>query len=405
MTDQETKPNASITNINYDCLERIFDFMDLKDLLNTAQTCKRLQLAAAAKFGYEHGSKLVFFECEDDGFLIRRHFRMHIPDHQMVRAKISVRHNSVIVTGLKLQLPFLRCLGAKISHLHFEKSHCKIAFDQYINQYCADTLKSFTIRGRKEFTIEKPFENLENLVIENGDMNETFRSYINWYPNLRSLEMFSANIRVPRIRPLEHLEKLIIRNTDLADKLPCFVDWYPNLRHLEMHYVDVDTDYLAVSFPHLEHLGITMCPSAMMHIVNLLKANLQLQRLDILMTNRIGIATSFPLLLNMISAHQSISKFKVTLRATALVLAAELQQLANEHPLITELSLQQYRFTADDAVAFINQLKSLTKFEFCVENESQCKRIQDQLNDEWQSKYERADALPLVYTIVLNRNR
>lgn len=36
---RETK---TITNICYDCLERIFDFLDLESLVNVAGTCKRL---------------------------------------------------------------------------------------------------------------------------------------------------------------------------------------------------------------------------------------------------------------------------------------------------------------------------------------------------------------------------
>lgn len=43
------------TNIYYDCLERIFDYLDLESLLNLAQTCKRLQIAAAAKFSDAYG--------------------------------------------------------------------------------------------------------------------------------------------------------------------------------------------------------------------------------------------------------------------------------------------------------------------------------------------------------------
>lgn len=31
----------SLTNIYYNCLERILEFLDIKDLLSVAQTCKR----------------------------------------------------------------------------------------------------------------------------------------------------------------------------------------------------------------------------------------------------------------------------------------------------------------------------------------------------------------------------
>lgn len=50
-----TTEKKTITKINYDCLERIFYFLDLKSLLMVAQTCKRLKMAAAVKFGDDFG--------------------------------------------------------------------------------------------------------------------------------------------------------------------------------------------------------------------------------------------------------------------------------------------------------------------------------------------------------------
>lgn len=425
MADEETRPEASITNIYYDCLERIYDFLDLENLLNLAGSCKRLQIAAAAKFSHEHGKKRIILRFPENrrnreflrmrlmhNMRMRLMHNMHIPDRPGERDEISVRREAISVTGLKLQLPFLRCFGAKISHLDFipgrEYAH-KSIFDQYINQYCADTLTSFTIRGKKIFTVEKPFKNLEKLMIEDGDLNEMFRNYVNWYPNLRHLELVSVNVRVPRIRPLENLEKLIIKNTDLAEKLACFIDWFPNLRHLELDYVDIHMDGIAVSLPQLEHLGISMSQSSMEHIASLLKSNLQLQSLDIRMTDK-DIRTKLTMLLDMIRAHQSISKLKVTLVRISKVRKNDLLQLMNDHSLIAELSLQQYQFTENDAVDFIRQLKSLKKFEFCVKDETQCNRIQNHLNDEWQFEHRRVerdefDVGDPVYAIVLNRNR
>lgn len=229
---------------------------------------------------------------------------------------ILVTGDRIEVTGLTLQLPFLRCFGAKISRLQFDpKCH-------------ANTLNTFIIRKRPPqafaeplkdenvFLVERPFKKLEKLVIVRVDMDEIFRNYVNWYPNLRHLEMHFVNVRDnnPIIRPLENLEKLIIKDTDLANKVPCFVDWYPNLRHLELHDVDVDTDSIRVSLPHLEHLGIKMCSFTTEHIAKLLKANHQLQSIDIWMTDQIRIEKSLMKLLNMIRAPQSIPKFKVTLR-------------------------------------------------------------------------------------------
>lgn len=56
---EATSEVKSLTTIYYDCLERIFDFLDLKSLLNVADTCKRLRIAAVAKFGDDHENVFV----------------------------------------------------------------------------------------------------------------------------------------------------------------------------------------------------------------------------------------------------------------------------------------------------------------------------------------------------------
>lgn len=86
---------ASITTIYHDCLDRIFDFLDLESLLNVAGTCKRLQIAAAAKFNDEHGKKSVS--------LSLRNFYGDL-------AEFDVSSNHIGVGGFKLCLPSLLCI-------------------------------------------------------------------------------------------------------------------------------------------------------------------------------------------------------------------------------------------------------------------------------------------------------
>lgn len=52
MSLSEREKAEIITTINYDCLERIFDFLDIKSLLMLAGTSKRLQAAATEQFGH-----------------------------------------------------------------------------------------------------------------------------------------------------------------------------------------------------------------------------------------------------------------------------------------------------------------------------------------------------------------
>lgn len=146
---EELKPTANVTdvktltNIYHDCLERIFDHLELADLLNLAQTCKRLKIAAAAKFSDDFGRKKVNLLVNGFGF--------------PMSLVVSERRNNV--DDSNIILPFLRCFGAKISSLAvtqwrvsddaeifesgtlfpFRKANkAQIAFlDKYINQFCA----------------------------------------------------------------------------------------------------------------------------------------------------------------------------------------------------------------------------------------------------------------------------
>lgn len=103
-TKAEAKP-ISITNINYNRLERIFDLLDLEALLNLAQTCKRLQIAAAAKFSDEHGNKAI---------VIQRW--IHVNRFRIIRDTIRViglKFLSSILALFRCQNIKIKCMGGR----------------------------------------------------------------------------------------------------------------------------------------------------------------------------------------------------------------------------------------------------------------------------------------------------
>lgn len=141
---------TTITTINYDCLEQIFDLLDLKNLLIVAKTCKRLQIAAAANFGDRFGGKMVRI----------RNFGKRIG--------IIIKANRINVSNWEMILPFLRCFGSKIMHLKVgdrsfychdeERNHL---MHQYISEYCTNSLKHIAIVGKvPDFNMLKPLENV-----------------------------------------------------------------------------------------------------------------------------------------------------------------------------------------------------------------------------------------------------
>lgn len=92
----ETK---TITNIYYDCLERIFEYLDIESSLNVAGTCKRLQIGAAHYFSEKFSNMEIMLH------------EAHVP-------YISKYKESIDCCGLKHSLPFLRIFGHKISKLN-----------------------------------------------------------------------------------------------------------------------------------------------------------------------------------------------------------------------------------------------------------------------------------------------
>lgn len=125
----------SLTNIYYDCLENIFDYLNLEDLLNVAQTCKRLGIAAAAKFGDLCDKQCVHMAVQENGPFDER---------------LELAGNGVQVFGLRFCLPFLRCFGAKIMDLavHYGQIEKDAEMNRYISQYCAKTLTSTMFMGQ-----------------------------------------------------------------------------------------------------------------------------------------------------------------------------------------------------------------------------------------------------------------
>lgn len=330
MTDQPEE--KTITNIYYDCLERIFDFLDLSSLLNVAGTCKRLQIAAAAKFRDEYGDRDITLNLENDS-----RFGEDAPDIEITEYRFLVRQ--------KVCLPFLRCFGAQISHLSITYGETPgpqlDIVEQYINQYCADTLTSVKFNGNRIFS------------------NRIFQ------------------------KPFKNVNKVSILFNDLKDQLPNFVNSFPNLRHLKLIGAGLDAMAIEVSFPNLEHLEFRVKPIlTIKNATKLLYANQQLKILNIISCKELTLTD----LLNMINGNTSISKLTVELCCCSAVntTMTELNRFASEHPVMIELDLGSYLLSVDDIIVFLGQLNSLKKFKCEVESRSEYDRLQNRIANEWQ---------------------
>lgn len=315
----------SLANINYDCLERIFDFLDSDSLLNVASTCKRLQIAATVKFGFDHGSKQIHLYLDDN--------LQKVPNEK-----------DVIVDRCAC-LPFLRCFGSKIKKLYIyndnQENSQVVMVEQYILEYCIDSLTDILIYKCTPFSNEitgKPFKNVVSISIYDTNMlNHQFANLAKCFPNARELLFCGVNIDEP----------------------------------------------IDVTFPHLEHMYIDMYVGmAFKKFAKLLHANRQLQSLKLSSCN-----VSFSEFSNTISENPSITKLLCRYRLDPMTVdTVELMKFAKKHPLMIELLLGNFQLLADDVIVFLGQLKSLKQFTCYTTDRSERDRLINQLTNGWQYK-------------------
>lgn len=314
---------TKITDLNEDCLVKIFGYLDIKHLLNVAIANIWLRPAAAEVYKTKFGKKVV-------------HLRDFTCNHfQRTRGNA----HTIFVYGLKTCLLYLRCFGSSINNL------------------CMD----FVLLNGKY----KPYEHVHH--------------YINTYC-VKSLNEIKF-LRMPKIsvdqfvKPFEKVRCVTVDRSDLGELLPQFATWFPNLRHLKLDAVHLTDGFDRAHFPYLEELILNGCDAnkyTFRNAANLLDTNRQLQSLEIDLPE-----LSMNTLLNMIEDHSFITKLVVSESVWRKpVNSFQIQRIAKEHLSLIELDLKGILlFTPKDVIALIDKLKSLQTFDFRIENSSDVSRL------------------------------
>lgn len=166
-----------ITDLDADCLEHIFKYLSIRDLLNVANSRNSFKEGVEHAFTSKYGKREVLFFIEKS------------------KGKIFEKGKGIIVKKFATGLIFLRCFGALISTLKVSglrrKQHRE--FDRYLNDYCIETLKDLTFFDAPERAIaglKQPFENVERLCVHCGVLGEKLSDFSKWFPGLQSLKLF-----------------------------------------------------------------------------------------------------------------------------------------------------------------------------------------------------------------------
>lgn len=328
---------TKITDLNDDCLEKIFKSFDIQNLFDVAVSNEWLRPAANAAYTRQFGA-----------------YKVRLYDVHTIQNACKPIYGSdiVLIHDLKTCLQFLRCFGSSITHLaiNYRRSDSK-RYDhvhQYINKYCSESLITVQFKLKPSFPIEH---------------------FVKPFVNVQSIQMFGC---------------------DLDEEFQRFFAWFPNVQNLKINGVDIVHRFVNATPPQLEHLTINIngnecanVPQQFKCVADLLKSSRQLQSLIINVFNTKTIQMNS--LLNWIKENQSISKLVVSADFDPKrVNTLEIKRLAREHPLLVELDLQPYQFTTGLVMTIIRLLTSLKKFIFRVQDSRVHDNIALKLDEGWQ---------------------
>lgn len=285
----------------------------------------------------------------------------------------SVCAEKVGIFQFKTCLQFLRCFGSSISKLqiYYNGSNSK-RYDhvhQYINTYCAESLVEFELIIKPRISIhhfEKPFVNVRNVTVHYSYLGDQFPQLSEWFPNVRVLKLF-------KVRTEDH--------------------WTVSpFHHLEVVHIAISNG--------TDGYGFTKREAA-----TLLQSSHQLRCVEIdTPSGRQGM--TFNTLLNIVAGKSLIEELSLKMdKYSKVVKLSEVQRLINEHPLLVELYLPNYKFTVANLLLVIRQLNSLKKFYFQLNDVSEYEHFSTQFRSdgEWKPIFRGFRNVNVNYYVELTR--
>lgn len=206
------KPKMKITDLTIDCLEEILKFLDLEnDLLNVAESNKRLNRAASLVFLQNNGKKSVVINPLTF-------------DKQRIKLRNGWYH--IYITDLRTGLKCVRCFGHVISELkivskiHYYDSNMSregfIELVRYVNKYCAKSLVKLNVEGCCSLIFDRmhqSFEKVEEISVRNCLLDETKMNEL--FPQVQRLNLIGNRINLqciavnfPHLEHFEYLENI-----------------------------------------------------------------------------------------------------------------------------------------------------------------------------------------------------
>lgn len=199
-TEERTRVQTNINNVNIDCLEEIFKYLNLKDLLNIGDSSKRLRKAASFIFACTYQPKIHIIHSIFYGWRIKYYQSWNNTADSEIMEKLE---KSQKLHTLKTCLQLLRCFGNRITFLDITynaSTDCRKKFSEsyitaykrlvsHVNEYCYESLKTIKTYGCPQGAFDqmkKPFLKVESFITSACILKTNLWNTL--FPQLRNLD-------------------------------------------------------------------------------------------------------------------------------------------------------------------------------------------------------------------------
>lgn len=150
---KRSSERLKLTDLNIDCLEHVFQYLNLSELIAVADANQRLNIAANLIFMRKYSAKTVEFQ------------GIHLSRNRRIKFEMD-NFGNIYIGDLRTCLTYLRCFGHLIAHVTFrfasgrDNSAHELRVLDYINEYCSESLTEIGIKSGPigwEEQFKKPF--------------------------------------------------------------------------------------------------------------------------------------------------------------------------------------------------------------------------------------------------------
>lgn len=407
-----TEPNigtitfkTKLTDVNDDCLEKVFSHLSFDDLLNIAHTNKKLKTAADMVFARKFGKKRFYFKIDTS-------HRNEI---------LRTQYDDIWINDLKTSLQLLRCYGHLISDL-------SIAYDEkfrtapikvlhYTNIYGSETLKSIGFFNLFNYVFEtsmkRPFLKIKKVFFSWCVLGKKISIFNKWFPAMQCLSLCYGRLTDPSSieTNFPQLEQLYIPNefkgnNFSSENVMAAFRSNPQLRQTSLDGLHFLKHLQGVSqyLPALKHLTInnyskvSFSPANFKSVkslniyfiynpddqVLLPRINLsfdQLEEVEMHLEEYEIIDEAF----EFFKKHQSITKLTLYSCADTVIINKDrLMRIGTILPLLNEFNFMG-ELSADDVIHFLEEFKLVNQFCFFISDSDEFDHLKLKLGDEWET--------------------